>query len=255
MIATKITNQMFEVGRPTQKDTKPITGIDTCSKNDCIDRIEKNTVNKVKKHNQQQNLTSIDKDMADSDVDDFNEMNASQKNEKHRELQRLVTNDKMIKRQKKFADKNQAIYYKNTKSKDVKVGDYVRIKVDKRDRYLSNYTSLGGIVLNVIPKNFSIHVITNDGILSSSKGYSRRAIPVSEYDIVSEGVVETSEFKDISRSVNSATLQEDTFRNIAMKEMHKLQVMQNLNEEDIVERLRTSKERRKTKLNEKWGCK
>ena len=256
------TKEIYELEKATHNCFKTEKETFTCSNNDYRGRIETKKDNRAEKPNQQQPIHSIDTDMMDYDVDDFNTMtknkellNALKKNEGKRELKRIITNDKMIKRQKKFADKNQAIYYKNTKSKNVKVGDYVRIKVDKRDRYLSNYASLGGIVLYVIPKIFSIHVITNDGILSSSKGYSRRAIPVSEYDIVSEGVVETSDFKDISRSVISSTLQEDTYRNIGMKEMHKLQVMQILNEEDIAERLRTSKERRDATLETKWRCK
>ena len=175
--------------------------------------------------------------------------------ETNRKLQRMHTNDKMIKRQKQFAEKNQAAYYKNTAAKKVKLGDYVRVKVDTRDRYLSNYSSLGGIVLCIIPDIFSIQVVTNDGILSTTRGNSRRTIPVSEYEIVSEGVVETTEFKNLRVLVLSSTINEDKLRKFGMKEMHKLQVLQYVTEQDVEGRLRLSKERQTKKTDSSGQCK
>ena len=174
--------------------------------------------------------------------------------DKNRKLKRMRTNDTMIKRQKKFADKNQASYYKNTASKNVKLGDYVRIKVDRRDRYLNNYTSLGGIVFCVIPAIFSIQVVTNDGILSTSTGNSKRSIPVSEYEIVTEGVVETTEFKHLRELVLSAKLNENNLPTLGMKEMHKQQVRQHVTEQDVEGRLRLSKKRQTSKEISRGHC-
>ena len=82
------------------------------------------------------------------------------------ENKRYETNIKLIKRQEKLAHKNQKIFYKNTKKSNVTVGDYVRINVGKRDRYISNSTSVG--VLHVSARDIK-NVTDQNSVMPQSQ--------------------------------------------------------------------------------------
>lgn len=82
----------------------------------------------------------------------------------------------------------------------------------------------------------------------------RRSIPVSEYDIVIEKIVKTTDFKLLRNTVFSLTLNEERLRNFGMKEMHKLQAQQHATEQDIEGRLHLSRKRQTSKKDYKIGA-
>ena len=166
-----------------------------------------------------------------------------------RGTKRQATNLSLIKRQKTLADKNIKRHYKASRKFEVKIGDYVRIKVDSRDRYQSNPLSVGGIVLQIVPDIFSIMLIVPQGILN-------KYVPACDYSTVSDGVVEMTEFIDLRNRVLSSEIKETDIDKLSIREIHKQQVMVTLNEEDIRARLKMAGEREELKKKKKQGgCK
>ena len=147
------------------------------------------------------------------------------------------------------------MFVEHMNESSVKVGDFVRIKVDRRDRHNYYSSALQGVVFSVNDNVKSINVVTNTGILSKLIGVVRN-IPVEEYSVIEEGVIESTPFKDVKTKVDNSTFDLADYAKRTMKHLHKDQVELHMNEEDINARMAVSKQRRNLNTADKFkGCK
>ena len=64
------------------------------------------------------------------------------------------------------------------------------------------------------------------------QGILNKYVPASDYNVVSDGVVEMTEFNDLRNRVLSLEVKEENTNKLSIREIHKQQVMVTLNEED-----------------------
>ena len=103
--------------------------------------------------------------------------------------------------------------------------------------------------MKIVPNIFSITIIFPQGILN-------KYVPASDYNVVSDGVVEMTEFNDLRNRVLSLEVKEENTNKLSIREIHKQQVMITLNEEDIRARFKMASEREELKKKTKLGgCK
>ena len=177
--------------------------------------------------------------------------------QKERDKERFETNLSLNLRQQKSAEKCKDRFIKHMNESDVKVGDFVRIKVDARDRYLSNTAALQALVFRVHENTKAINVVTPMGILSTL-GKKVRNIPVEEFSVIKRGVLDPRLFRELKEMVNILSFKIKDHELYTMRQLHEYQVKLFMNEEDIKARLVLSQQREtvRSELNRKInGCK
>jgi hypothetical protein len=173
-----------------------------------------------------------------------------------RDEERFHSNITINQRQETFANKTKKMFTRHMNKSNVQVGDYVRIKVDRRDKYTSNSTALLALVFNVFDNTKAINVVSPFGVLTTSGGKIRN-IPIEEFSTVSEGVFDTSDFNPLKRELDEKTFVLESHEKRTMREMHEYQVKLYMNAEDIKARIDLSKEKiseRQNKTKKMKGC-